>query len=52
MVIELLANAIRNDDLIKGLVKNDTIKFNLFAHDSLLTIKNPLEIMDIIKNHL
>ena len=52
MIIELLANAIGNDGLIKGLGKNDTSKINLFADDSLLTIKNQLENMDKIKNHL
>ena len=52
MVIEPLANTIRNDELIKGLGKNDTIKNDLFVDYSLLTITNPLESMDNIKNNL
>ena len=52
LIIEMLANIIRNDDTIKGMIENNKIKINLFADDSLLTVINPLESIDIIKIHL
>ena len=52
LIIEMLANAIRNDNLIEGMGENNKIKINLFADDSLLTVKNPLESIDRIKIHL
>ena len=52
LIIEMLANVIRNDNLIEGMGENNKIKINLFADDSLLTVKNQLACIDKIKIHL
>ena len=47
----MLANVIRNDDLIEGMGEKKT-KINLFADDSLLTMKNPSECIDLSLIHI
>ena len=44
--------SIRKDNSICGIGTSDKTKISLFADDSLLSIDNPLRVMDGVKLHL
>uniref|UniRef100_A0A803SUI6 Reverse transcriptase domain-containing protein n=1 Tax=Anolis carolinensis TaxID=28377 RepID=A0A803SUI6_ANOCA len=52
IVIEILANMIREDTNIKGIGREGRYKICLFADDTLLSLENPIEQLKRIETHL
>ena len=52
MIIEILAQIIREDKQIRGVDNKENGKINLFADDTLLIVNNPAETIERLKIHL